>query len=152
MRVISEFINGSRGHWLKSLRQTAGGTPWPERWDPLESSDKNHHVATLLEASCCPLPVPTTELSIISPNLAEPSSGVWEQALVCPLFSTVYLWEQPEEANSGPLLSLEEQILNSTFEACDPHKTGGGWESTGRAGLGPSSGVLQEQDISWVRG
>lgn len=69
-----------------------------------------------------------------------------------PLFSTVYLWEQPEEANSGPLLSLEEQILNSTFEACDPHKTGGGWESTGRAGLGPSSGVLEEQDISWVRG
>ncbi|EGW04001.1 Coiled-coil domain-containing protein 155 [Cricetulus griseus] len=36
----------------------------------------------------------------------------------------VYLWEQPEEVNSGPLLSLEEQILNSTFEACDPHKTG----------------------------
>eukprot|EP00073_Rattus_norvegicus_P043578 XP_017445610.1 PREDICTED: protein KASH5 isoform X2 [Rattus norvegicus] len=36
----------------------------------------------------------------------------------------LYLWEQPEEANSGPLLSLEEQILNSTFEACDPHKTG----------------------------
>ncbi|XP_052034724.1 protein KASH5 [Apodemus sylvaticus] len=36
----------------------------------------------------------------------------------------MYLWEQPEEANSGPLLSLEEQILNSTFEACDPHKTG----------------------------
>ncbi|KAL1769370.1 KASH5 isoform X1 [Sigmodon hispidus] len=39
-------------------------------------------------------------------------------------FSTVYLWEQPEEVNSGPLLSLEEQILNCTFEACDPHKTG----------------------------
>uniref|UniRef100_A0A8C2MA61 KASH domain containing 5 n=2 Tax=Cricetulus griseus TaxID=10029 RepID=A0A8C2MA61_CRIGR len=36
----------------------------------------------------------------------------------------MYLWEQPEEVNSGPLLSLEEQILNSTFEACDPHKTG----------------------------
>ncbi|KAH0505439.1 Protein KASH5, partial [Microtus ochrogaster] len=35
-----------------------------------------------------------------------------------------YLWEQPEEVTSGPLLSLEEQILNSTFEACDPHKTG----------------------------
>lgn len=43
-----------------------------------------------------------------------------------PLFSAVYLWEQPEEVTSGPLLSLEEQILNSTFEACDPHKTGGG--------------------------
>ncbi|XP_051030185.1 protein KASH5 [Phodopus roborovskii] len=36
----------------------------------------------------------------------------------------MYLWEQPEGLNSGPLLSLEEQILNSTFEACDPHKTG----------------------------
>ncbi|XP_042130645.1 protein KASH5 isoform X1 [Peromyscus maniculatus bairdii] len=36
----------------------------------------------------------------------------------------MYLWEQPEELNPGPLLSLEEQILNSTFEACDPHKTG----------------------------
>ncbi|KAM7330886.1 protein KASH5 [Alexandromys fortis] len=36
----------------------------------------------------------------------------------------MYLWEQPEEVTSGPLLSLEEQILNSTFEACDPHKTG----------------------------
>ncbi|XP_021489584.2 protein KASH5 [Meriones unguiculatus] len=36
----------------------------------------------------------------------------------------MYLWEQPEEVNSEPLLSLEEQILNSTFEACDPHKTG----------------------------
>ncbi|KAL6053685.1 hypothetical protein STEG23_018918 [Scotinomys teguina] len=34
------------------------------------------------------------------------------------------LWEQPEEVNSGSLLSLEEQIINSTFEACDPHKTG----------------------------
>ncbi|CAO2632819.1 Protein KASH5 [Lemmus lemmus] len=41
-----------------------------------------------------------------------------------PLFSAVYLWEQPEEVTSEPLLSLEEQILNSTFEACDPHKTG----------------------------
>ncbi|XP_021023471.1 protein KASH5 isoform X1 [Mus caroli] len=36
----------------------------------------------------------------------------------------MYLWEQPEEASSRPLPSLEEQILNSTFEACDPHKTG----------------------------
>ncbi|XP_076789810.1 protein KASH5 isoform X2 [Arvicanthis niloticus] len=36
----------------------------------------------------------------------------------------MYLWEQPDEGNSGPLLSLEEQILKSTFEACDPHKTG----------------------------
>ncbi|KAM4825480.1 protein KASH5 isoform 2-T2 [Thomomys bottae] len=36
----------------------------------------------------------------------------------------MYLWEQPEEVSSGPLLSLEEQILNSTFEACDPQRTG----------------------------
>ncbi|XP_058530320.1 protein KASH5 isoform X3 [Ochotona princeps] len=34
------------------------------------------------------------------------------------------LWEQPEEVNLGPLLSLEEQVLNSTFEACDPQRTG----------------------------
>lgn len=51
----------------------------------------------------------------------------------------MYLWEQPEELNPGPLLSLEEQILNSTFEACDPHKTGGGWARA-------SSGVLQGQE------
>ncbi|XP_008843263.1 protein KASH5 [Nannospalax galili] len=36
----------------------------------------------------------------------------------------MYLWEQPEEEGTRPLLSLEEQILNSTFEACDPHRTG----------------------------
>ncbi|XP_062947915.1 protein KASH5 [Cynocephalus volans] len=36
----------------------------------------------------------------------------------------MYLWEQPEEASLGTLLSLEEQILNSTFEACDPQRTG----------------------------
>ncbi|XP_023562498.1 protein KASH5 isoform X2 [Octodon degus] len=33
-------------------------------------------------------------------------------------------WEQPEDGSLGPLLSLEEQILNSTFEACDPQRTG----------------------------
>ncbi|XP_033621775.1 protein KASH5 isoform X2 [Fukomys damarensis] len=36
----------------------------------------------------------------------------------------IYLWEQPEDVSLGPLLSLEEQILNSTFEACDPQRTG----------------------------
>ncbi|KAM6154417.1 protein KASH5 [Erethizon dorsatum] len=36
----------------------------------------------------------------------------------------VYLWEQQEDVSLGPLLSLEEQILNSTFEACDPQRTG----------------------------
>nr|XP_003940394.1 protein KASH5 [Saimiri boliviensis boliviensis]XP_010349372.1 protein KASH5 [Saimiri boliviensis boliviensis] len=36
----------------------------------------------------------------------------------------MYLWEQPEEASLGTPLSLEEQVLNSTFEACDPHRTG----------------------------
>ncbi|ELW47141.1 Coiled-coil domain-containing protein 155 [Tupaia chinensis] len=41
-----------------------------------------------------------------------------------PSVSSVYLWEQPETASPGALLSLEEQILNSTFEACDPQKTG----------------------------
>ncbi|XP_061029404.1 protein KASH5 [Eubalaena glacialis] len=38
----------------------------------------------------------------------------------------MYLWDQPEEGSlgTGTLLSLEEQILNSTFEACDPQRTG----------------------------
>uniref|UniRef100_H0WQ97 KASH domain containing 5 n=1 Tax=Otolemur garnettii TaxID=30611 RepID=H0WQ97_OTOGA len=36
----------------------------------------------------------------------------------------MYFWEQPEEEKRGTLLSLEEQILNSTFEACDPQRTG----------------------------
>ncbi|XP_028339025.1 protein KASH5 isoform X1 [Physeter macrocephalus] len=35
-----------------------------------------------------------------------------------------YLWDQPEEGSLGTQLSLEEQILNSTFEACDPQRTG----------------------------
>lgn len=43
-----------------------------------------------------------------------------------PLVSPVYLWEQPEETRLGMPVSLEEQILNSTFEACDPQRTGGG--------------------------
>ncbi|KAG8521413.1 Protein KASH5 [Galemys pyrenaicus] len=41
-----------------------------------------------------------------------------------PLVSSVYLWDQPEEGSLGMLLSLEEQILNSMFQACDPQKTG----------------------------
>ncbi|XP_044901863.1 protein KASH5 isoform X11 [Felis catus] len=36
----------------------------------------------------------------------------------------MYLWDQLEEGSLGTLLSLEEQILNSTFEACDPQRTG----------------------------
>ncbi|XP_022379652.1 protein KASH5 isoform X2 [Enhydra lutris kenyoni] len=36
----------------------------------------------------------------------------------------VYLWDQLEEGSLGTLLSLEEQILNSTFEACDTQRTG----------------------------
>ncbi|XP_059986097.1 protein KASH5 isoform X2 [Lagenorhynchus albirostris] len=36
----------------------------------------------------------------------------------------VYLLDQPEEGSLGTPLSLEEQILNSTFEACDPQRTG----------------------------
>ncbi|XP_058136560.1 protein KASH5 isoform X2 [Dasypus novemcinctus] len=35
-----------------------------------------------------------------------------------------YLWDQPQEGSLGTLLSLEEQVLNSTFEACDPQRTG----------------------------
>nr|XP_055093253.1 protein KASH5 isoform X3 [Symphalangus syndactylus] len=40
------------------------------------------------------------------------------------LLTHLYLWEQPEEARLGMPISLEEQILNSTFEACDPQRTG----------------------------
>uniref|UniRef100_A0A9L0S4I1 KASH domain containing 5 n=1 Tax=Equus caballus TaxID=9796 RepID=A0A9L0S4I1_HORSE len=36
----------------------------------------------------------------------------------------MYLWDRPEEGSLGALLSLEEQVLNSTFEACDPQRTG----------------------------
>ncbi|XP_069405495.1 protein KASH5 isoform X5 [Ovis canadensis] len=36
----------------------------------------------------------------------------------------MYLWDQAEDGSLGTLLSLEEQILNSTFEACDPQRTG----------------------------
>ncbi|XP_059732922.1 protein KASH5 isoform X7 [Bos taurus] len=36
----------------------------------------------------------------------------------------MYLWDQAEDRSLGTLLSLEEQILNSTFEACDPQRTG----------------------------
>ncbi|KAB0346883.1 hypothetical protein FD754_011740, partial [Muntiacus muntjak] len=35
-----------------------------------------------------------------------------------------YLWDQAEDRSLGTPLSLEEQILNSTFEACDPQRTG----------------------------
>lgn len=41
-----------------------------------------------------------------------------------PLVSLVYLWDQAEDGSLGTPLSLEEQILNSTFEACDPQRTG----------------------------
>ncbi|XP_048949611.1 protein KASH5 isoform X1 [Canis lupus dingo] len=36
----------------------------------------------------------------------------------------MYLWDQLEEGSLGTLLSLEEQILNSMFEACDTQRTG----------------------------
>ncbi|XP_054566486.1 protein KASH5 isoform X4 [Eptesicus fuscus] len=36
----------------------------------------------------------------------------------------MYLWEQPEEGRLETPLSLEDQILNSMFEACDPQRTG----------------------------
>uniref|UniRef100_A0A5F7ZZX3 KASH domain containing 5 n=1 Tax=Macaca mulatta TaxID=9544 RepID=A0A5F7ZZX3_MACMU len=48
-----------------------------------------------------------------------------EASCCSPLALTlVYLWEQPEETRLGMPVSLEEQILNSTFEACDPQRTG----------------------------
>ncbi|XP_076987273.1 protein KASH5 isoform X2 [Tamandua tetradactyla] len=36
----------------------------------------------------------------------------------------MYPWDQPQDGSLGTLLSLEEQVLNSTFEACDPQRTG----------------------------
>uniref|UniRef100_G3TRB4 KASH domain containing 5 n=1 Tax=Loxodonta africana TaxID=9785 RepID=G3TRB4_LOXAF len=38
--------------------------------------------------------------------------------------AAMYLQDHPEEGSLGTPLSLEEQILNSTFEACDPQRTG----------------------------
>ncbi|XP_012588957.1 PREDICTED: protein KASH5 [Condylura cristata] len=55
----------------------------------------------------------------ISPRL--PSAPLRRPSPPCP---AVYLWDQPEEGGLGMLLSLEEQVLNSTFQACDPQKTG----------------------------
>ncbi|XP_072463476.1 protein KASH5 isoform X2 [Notamacropus eugenii] len=40
------------------------------------------------------------------------------------LTSEMVLWDQPEDWGLETTLSLEEQVLNSTFEACDPEKKG----------------------------
>ncbi|XP_074075888.1 protein KASH5 isoform X8 [Macrotis lagotis] len=37
---------------------------------------------------------------------------------------SVVLWDQPEDLGLGTTLSLQEQVLNSTFEACDSEKQG----------------------------
>ncbi|XP_004381876.1 protein KASH5 [Trichechus manatus latirostris] len=61
----------------------------------------------------------------------QPSLGGWETRDAasridpgCLALSDLYLWDQPEEGSLGTPLSLEEQVLNSTFEACDPQRTG----------------------------
>ncbi|XP_075809318.1 protein KASH5 [Microtus pennsylvanicus] len=76
----------------------------------------------------CPFPSPPCSGAEGRTSAAATEVQEWSMDLPeDPASSTeprVYLWEQPEEVTSGPLLSLEEQILNSTFEACDPHKTG----------------------------
>ncbi|XP_068959556.1 protein KASH5 [Petaurus breviceps papuanus] len=36
----------------------------------------------------------------------------------------VVLWDPPEDWGLGTTLSLQDQVLNSTFEACDPEKKG----------------------------
>ncbi|XP_040592070.1 protein KASH5 isoform X2 [Mesocricetus auratus] len=82
----------------------------------------------------CPFPSPPLSGGKVRASPAAAETQEWSMDLSSdpasdctaqsPHFSTVCLWEQPEEVNSEPLLSLEEQILNSTFEACDPHKTG----------------------------
>ncbi|KAM6223629.1 protein KASH5 [Rhynchocyon petersi] len=40
------------------------------------------------------------------------------------LAAAMHQREQPEQGSLGTPLSLEEQVLNSTFEACDPQRTG----------------------------
>ncbi|XP_051005385.1 protein KASH5, partial [Acomys russatus] len=78
--------------------------------------------------AACPFPSPLSRGGKLSAWTAAGEQLEWPMDLPAgqPSGPTaqMYLWEQPEEANSGPLLSLEEQILNSTFEACDPQKTG----------------------------
>ncbi|OBS74477.1 hypothetical protein A6R68_14996, partial [Neotoma lepida] len=76
----------------------------------------------------CPFPNPPSSGGKVSASPAATEKQEWSMDLpedpASGSTAQMYLWEQPEEVSSGPLLSLEEQILNSTFEACDPHKTG----------------------------
>lgn len=63
-----------------------------------------------------------------------------------PSVSSVYLWDRPEEGSLGTLLSLEEQVLNSTFEACDPQRTGGRGEAGWRARAWERWGIIRDRD------
>lgn len=67
-----------------------------------------------------------------------------------PLVSSVYLWEQPEEGRLETPLSLEDQILNSMFEACDPQRTGGrGRVGLGALGVGEISNNKEQRCGAW---
>ncbi|XP_058281576.1 protein KASH5 isoform X10 [Hylobates moloch] len=75
-----------------------------------------------------PFPVPPREGGRL---VALPAAASWQgwpmdlpEGPVGGPTAEMYLWEQPEEARLGMPISLEEQILNSTFEACDPQRTG----------------------------
>ncbi|XP_045296498.1 protein KASH5 isoform X4 [Leopardus geoffroyi] len=75
-----------------------------------------------------PLPVPPSDGGrlLVSPAVVERPGwpmDVPEGRAGGPA-AKMYLWDQLEEGSLGTLLSLEEQILNSTFEACDPQRTG----------------------------
>nr|XP_012609916.1 protein KASH5 isoform X3 [Microcebus murinus] len=88
---------------------------------------RNLSITGALEAAG-PFPVPLGERRRLVVSLAAAEHQGWPMDLpegqAGGPAAEMYLWEQPDEANLKPLLSLEEQILNSTFEACDPQRTG----------------------------
>ncbi|KAM7058632.1 protein KASH5 isoform 2-T2 [Molossus nigricans] len=97
--------------------------PAPLGWARARSALRMRSLAVpgALRAACSFLIPPTDGGRLLaSPATAEQQR--WPMDL--PESPAVYLWDQPEERRLGTLLNLEEQILNSTFEACDPQRTG----------------------------
>lgn len=117
----------------------------------------NSETLTLLpppEASCCSPPALTLGALSKFPSrcraqeaedLGSSSFLILLTGELSPLVSPVYLQERPEEARLGMPVSLEEQILNSTFEACDPQRTGGG----GTRGAGDQCGQDRVEAGNW---
>lgn len=123
---------------LDTKNQTAGGTSWPKRWGP-PSPEWRVEGVTQRPSHCCPhlkLPAVPHQRRLQGSECTPPSAGARSRlssGWTGPLVSSVYLWEQPEESRLETPLSLEDQILNSMFEACDPQRTGG------RGRMGPGS-------------